>query len=360
MNQRSVAAIFSAPHQPLELKSIALPLLKEGEILVKNEYVTLCRSDLKTFNGERTEKTPCILGHEIVGRIHQLGDTDRTDSMGNLLKIGDRISWAIYASNPNGPLSSIGIPQKEADLFKYGHERLSDENTLNGGLSEYTLLRKYTPVAQISTDISAKVAALINCSVSTVAGALRLADESIKEHVIVSGAGMLGIMACSMLKSKGTAHISVIDTDAARAKRALDFGADRYFLSAQEAIDQLSLTQSAFPRASAVLEFSGSASAVSSSLALLQIGGKAIWVGATFPQKAVPIDAEWIIRNLITIKGLHNYNLKDFLSAIEFIEAHHLTYNFDALVHEFDGIHQVNEAFKYALNSAAYRVGIHL
>jgi alcohol dehydrogenase len=215
-------------------------------------------------------------------------------------------------------------------------------------------------VAQINSGVSAKVAALINCSVATVAGAVRLADERSKEHVIISGAGMLGIMACAMLKSKGTAHISVIDTDPSRASRALDFGADRFFLSAQEAIDQLSAAQSAVPKASAILEFSGSASAMSSSLALLKIGGKAVWVGATFPQKAVLVDAEWVIRNLITIKGLHNYNLEDFLSAIEFIEAHHLTYNFENLVHEFDGIHQVNKAFKYALNSAAYRVGIRL
>jgi len=61
-----------------------------------------------------------------------------------------------------------------------------------------------------------------------------------------------------------------------------------------------------------------------------------------------------------SIAKMIGYNLEDFLSAIEFIEKHHSSYNFEALVHEFDGIHQVNKAFTYALNSDAYRVGIRL
>jgi len=59
-------AVFYSPQEPLRLIDCDVPELKEMEILVRNEYATLCRSDLNTFSGKRTEKSPTILGHEIV------------------------------------------------------------------------------------------------------------------------------------------------------------------------------------------------------------------------------------------------------------------------------------------------------
>ena len=70
----SLSAVFSGANQPMSLNNIPIPSLKEGEILVKNEYVTLCKSDLHTFCGKRMEKTPTILGHEVVGIIEAFGE----------------------------------------------------------------------------------------------------------------------------------------------------------------------------------------------------------------------------------------------------------------------------------------------
>ena len=65
--------IFEKAGVPLTLKEVEIPALKTGEVLVRTECTTLCRSDLATYVGRRIEKTPTILGHEIVGRIAAFG-----------------------------------------------------------------------------------------------------------------------------------------------------------------------------------------------------------------------------------------------------------------------------------------------
>ena len=66
---KSIYARFETTGKKLELIQDVLPELKEGEILVKNTFTTLCRSDLYTYRGVRKEKSPTILGHEITGYI---------------------------------------------------------------------------------------------------------------------------------------------------------------------------------------------------------------------------------------------------------------------------------------------------
>ncbi len=43
----------------------------------------------------------------------------------------------------------MGIPQKGDGLFKYGHEQLTETNTLHGGLSEYCILRAHTAIIKL-------------------------------------------------------------------------------------------------------------------------------------------------------------------------------------------------------------------
>ncbi len=99
----STIAVFTAANTPLELKRVAIPDPGEGELLVKIKYATICRSDLSTYSGKRREKTPTILGHEAVGQIVKLGaKSPQKDWSGQPLSTGDRITWAIHASDPPG------------------------------------------------------------------------------------------------------------------------------------------------------------------------------------------------------------------------------------------------------------------
>jgi putative phosphonate catabolism associated alcohol dehydrogenase len=356
----SKTAVFSSPHHPLRMTQYEIPTLKTQEILVKNEYTTLCRSDLNTFSGKRREKCPTILGHEIVGRIVAMGeDAPQTDFRGTPLGLGDRVTWSIFASNPESELSRQGMPQKAEGLFKYGHEQITSDSTLHGGLSQYCILRPHTTIIKIDEVIPLPVAATINCAGATVAGALRLAENVQGKTVAVSGVGMLGIIACAMCRMNGAKRIIAMDTSEERLETAQSFGAHETRLVNRQ--DGSTTSESITLDSNIVdvlLEFSGRVEAMESTLALLAIGGKVLWVGATYPQPAVRIDAESIVRRLLTLKGLHNYNGQDLQTAVEFIETHHLAFPWDKLVCDRFTLDQAQEAFRYALESNPHRVGI--
>jgi putative phosphonate catabolism associated alcohol dehydrogenase len=352
----SRTAVFKEAGIPFEIIEVTIPELKSGEILIRNLYATLCRSDLYTFTGQRKEKSPTILGHEVTGLIEEFGPNALLyDERGTFLKVGDRVTWAIYASDPTSPLALNGIPQKSNNLFKYGHEKLTDESTLHGGLSEYTILRMNTPILKIGDNISNKFAATINCTVATVAGAVRLAGGLKGKSVGIIGVGMLGTIACAMCRIYGAESIIAFDIDRERLKNAERFGTDHTvnLLEANEYIDLL-------PKTDILLEFSGYPDTIEKSMDLLGIGGVAVWVGATFPQKDVQINAEKIVRNLHSIKGLHNYNNHDLVNAVNMIELHFSDFPFDEMVEAEFPLEKVNEAFQYAIEHNPYRVGINL
>ncbi|MBN8459522.1 MAG: zinc-binding dehydrogenase [Verrucomicrobia bacterium] len=359
----SRAAIFHGPNQPFTLVSVDVPEPREGEILVRNAYTTLCRSDLNTFCGKRTEKTPTILGHEIVGHIEEMGPgAPETDCRGNPLAVGDLVTWAIYASDPAAALSREGIPQKAPGLFKYGHERIEPGNHLHGGLADYCILRRHTPVIRITEAVPLHVLSLINCSVATMSGALRLAGPVEGRDVLVTGAGMLGVIGCAMCRSAGARHVIAVDVNDGRLDVAGKFGASVGLNAARDGGLTKESLAAALPggNVTVAIDLSGVPETMERMIDVLGIGGIAVLVGATHPQRALAIDAERLVRNLHTIRGLHNYNDRDFVAAVDFMERTHRDYPFADLVEDGHTLEGVNEAFDRGLNSGAFRIGIRM
>lgn len=363
----SKAAVFSQSGVPMSIIGIEIPPLNPGEILVRNEMATLCRSDIATYSGKRIEPAPTVLGHEVVGRIHRFGpDTSPSDLRGTPLQIGDRITWGIFASDPTSDMALRGMPQKGADRFKYGHERLTESQTLHGGLSQYIILRQYTAVMKIDEEVPLPVAAITNCAVATVAGAYRIAGSIQGRKVLVSGAGMLGILACAMARTAGAAWIGAIDIDPGRLEISKQFGADftrlspGYSAPSPPLSGSNSTASSADPSVDVVIEASGAPSSMEKTLKMLSIGGIAVWIGAVSPSRPVSICGEHVVRNLISIRGLHNYNIDDFRTAVEFMETYHRRFPIRELIHDRFTLDRIDEAFQYAIAENPYRVGVYL
>jgi putative phosphonate catabolism associated alcohol dehydrogenase len=363
MPNTSLMAVFHGPGRPLTFETVPVPPPREGEIIVRNEYAALCRSDLNTFTGKRAEKTPTILGHEIVGIIEVLGPgAPNRDCRGAELRVGDRITWAIYAADPGSRMARLGLPQKAPDLFKYGHEQLRAGQTLHGGLAEYCVLRRHTPVVRVSPSVPLPLAALINCSVATVAGSLRLAGDIRDRAVLVAGAGMLGVTACAMCRCKGAKFIVAIDVDESRLEAARRMGADSVVNLSRAGTDlrqTLAEVLQGEPPLVA-LDYSGVPETMEALISVMGIGATTVFVGATFPQRSLRINAEELIRKIHTIRGLHNYNEQDLVEAVAFIEAHHERFPFLGLIHDGYPLKYANDAFNFALNSGMHRVGIRL
>lgn len=346
--------VFEGYGQAMSLQEQNIPELKSGEILVKNLYTSICGSDLHTYCGLRQEKVPTVLGHEIVGEILAFSnDHPQTDHLGNQLSLGDHVTWSIFSSDPDSVMSKAGMPQKGTGLFKYGHAQVTEDDALHGGLSTHCVLKPGTAILGISKEIPLPVAAIINCAVATVAGAVRLAGEVKEKTILITGAGLLGMVCAAMCKDAGAKFIHVADINAERLEQALDFGANESHLLLDTSVKLPEGIDVAF-------DMSGSADAMENSLNTLAIGGTAVWIGAVFNTRKVQLDAESIVRRLVTIKGLHNYNFEDFVYAVEFIHKNHQVFPFEKVVSKEFSLLETNAAFEYAVKHKPLRVGIHL
>ena len=356
-NQEALAMVFEEVQQPFIRHQVRLPELQPGEVIVKIDYTTICTSDLHTFYGRRSSPSPSILGHEIIGTVVSVGPDGVSDYQGEALQIGDPVTWSVYAHDHTGTMARKGIPQKSPNLFKYGHEKLNGKGSLSGGFATHCHLRAGTDIFKLPGNLSPKEAAPLNCTHATIAGALRLAGDLKHKNVLVVGAGMLGLSACAMSREAGAQQVWVMDIQPDRLERSLAFGVNAPLdgmLSGEALKEKLSKEGGV----DVVIETSGVPTAMEKGIELLNIGGINIWVGAVYAQRDLAVNAEKIVRNILTIKGLHNYIPADLATAIHFLNHHHQKYPFDQLVGTEFSLPELDLAFAAAQDNGHYRVGI--
>ncbi|MDN5283833.1 MAG: hypothetical protein JWR38_107 [Mucilaginibacter sp.] len=347
------AVVFDGVGKPFRMVKGDVQVDHAISLIVKNRYTTLCGSDIHTFCGHRQEPDQVVLGHEIVGDILWLPPGQIvTDFRGEPVSVGDRITWSIFAVPPEVEASRPDIPQKSEQLFKYGHAPAMPGDLFNGGLADYCVLRPNTAFLKISPEIPLKVAATISCAHATVKGALRVAGDIAGKNVLIFGAGLLGISCVAMCKEAGAKWVGLIDNDEVRLTWGGKFGVDEIFTFSQKN------NNFPWPDADIVFDMTGHPEAMKAGIESLALGGCAVWIGAVFPAAPVPIDAQLIVRRVLAIKGLHNYNYDDFLSAAIFIENNHRKYPFEDLVEKEFTLNEVDDAFKYASESKPIRVGV--
>ncbi|REG90422.1 putative phosphonate catabolism associated alcohol dehydrogenase [Algoriphagus antarcticus] len=349
--------VFEEIEKPFRPLSVYLPALKQGEVIVEITYATICTSDLHSYFGRRGTPAPSVLGHEMLGRIVNLPQNEMLDFLGNPLKKGDLITWSVYAYDHTADMATKGIPQKSKSLFKYGHEQIQKNDVLSGGFATHCHLRNGTDIFRIPEGISQKEAAPLNCTHATIAGAIRLAGSVQDKNVMIIGAGMLGISACTMARFAGAKKVLAMDLNLQRIENIFRFGADMG-INASHSPEEIQKKILPIGGIDVVIETSGSTEAMERGLDLLNVGGISIWVGAVYSQRNVSICAESIVRRILTIKGLHNYKPEDLSYAIKFLKASHSTYPFDSLVGAEFQLKELDKAFTIAKESGSYRVGI--
>ena len=355
------AAVFTGPGEALRLESFPLPRPGSSQLLVRVRCSSICGSDLHTYQGHRQTPTPTILGHEILGEVIEVGPGPPVRTLdGKPVTVGDRISWSIAASCGRCFFCKHSLPQKCERLFKYGHERLRPEHRFNGGLAEVCHLIAGTPVVSVPEGLPDAVACPANCATATVMAAMRAGGGCQGEIVLIQGAGMLGLTACALARSRGASRIIVCDVVESRLKQAERFGAS-HCVNVAEGYGDLAGTVKELSRGRGVdlaLELSGAASAMRAAVPLLRTGGRYILVGAVFPSSPLSLDPERVVRGWLQIRGVHNYAPEDLRAAMTFLEQHHTRFPFSELLTRTFPLTEVSRAFQHAVASRALRVGI--
>ena len=122
------AMVLEKPRQPLVPRDVPKPKPRPEQLLVRVATCAVCRTDLHVVDGELPDpKLPLILGHQIAGRIEEIGGGVKGFSMGD--RVG--IPW-------------LGWTDGDCVYCRSNRENLCDRAkftgyTIDGGYAEFAV-----------------------------------------------------------------------------------------------------------------------------------------------------------------------------------------------------------------------------
>jgi putative phosphonate catabolism associated alcohol dehydrogenase len=333
------AALFDGPGRPFRIATLPRPALSPGECLVRTTLATVCGSDRHTVAGKRTAATPCVLGHEAVGVIDEIAGSIRSVD-GQPLRVGDRVVWSVAVHCGSCFFCTHGLPQKCVSLRKYGKEAADPQRGPSGCFASHVHLWPGTPIVRIPDSVPDAVAAPAMCAAATVAAALRVGGGIPSEgSVIVTGAGMLGLTAAAMCFKSNRA---IVDREPQRLAAAAAFGNPHPIRWPEDAEQLATLAPRGFDLA---LELTGANPMAELAVNSVRIGGTVVLAGAVYPTGNLSIDHQRIVRECMTIRGIHNYAPEDLVTAVNFLAAHQLQFPFAEMVAAPQSLERIDEVF---------------
>ena len=362
MSRVARAAVYEAPNAPFFIREYPLRTAEPGEVLVRVAMSTICRSDIHSYEGRRPNPTPCILGHEIIGVIEELGAAVGRDLRGDRLAVGDRVTWTEYfVAGSSFYRDVLDMPQKSPGLRKYGHDRADEDPHFTGGFAEYCYILPGTGILKLPTNLADEEAAPLNCGVATMVSVTEAAAIGMGDTVVIQGLGLLGLYGAAIAKSRGARLVIGLDNVPARLEMARRFGADITFDVAGTTIDELAGAVRTACRpdgADVVIEVCGVPDAIPAGLRMLRAGGRYTVAGFVNPNADVTIDANVLVRQCVTLRGIHNYHPRHLVQALSFVVANRGRFPFADIVDARFSLMELGEAFRKATERSVLRAAI--
>lgn len=362
MTRTARAAVYDAPNTPFVIRDIPLRDVRPDEVLVRVSMSTICRSDILSYQGLRPNPCPGILGHEIIGVIDQLGGEISRDMRGDALSSGDRITWTEYFHHGESYYRDVhNMPQKSDGVRKYGHDLVATDPHLLGGFAEYCYVVPGTGILKIPDELSDEEATPLNCGVATMISVVEATQIEMGDVVAIQGLGLLGLFGCAMTKSRGARLVIGLDSVRNRLEAAKKFGADVVIdISGRSEDDIVGEVRNLAPPdgVDAVIEVCGVPEVVTAGLKMLRIGGRYTLGGIVTPDANVTLDANMLVRNWITLRGIHNYHPRHLIQALDFVMANRERFPFKDIVDSTFKLDDLNEAFKRASERSVLRAAV--
>ncbi|HLZ08134.1 MAG TPA: zinc-binding dehydrogenase [Chloroflexota bacterium] len=251
----------------LEIRDIPEPVARPGHVVIEVIATGICGTDIHIQRGEYNCVPPVVLGHELVGRVADIG-SDVTS-----LTVGDRVITETYFRTCGRCRACL------AGQLNLCPERRSIGTHVNGGFTRYVLVPaiKVHRLPDSIDDISAALTEPLACCVH---GVLELAGVIPGDLAVLSGPGAIGLLSGQVAKSAG-ATLVVVGTkaDEGRLELARQLGADHTLVVGQDdifsAIDDLTGGLGA----DLTIEAAGAAPSVSQCLKLVRRGGTFCQIG---------------------------------------------------------------------------------
>ncbi|AIR97717.1 zinc-dependent alcohol dehydrogenase family protein [Streptomyces glaucescens] len=258
------------------------------QVVVEVAACGLCGTDLHILQGEFAPRLPIVPGHEFAGTVVGVG-TQVTE-----LSAGDRV-----AVDPS-------LYCHECRYCRTGHSNLCERwaaigVTTAGGAARYAVAPAANCV-RLPGHISTEDAALIEPLSCAVRG-YDVLRSRLGAHVLVYGAGTMGLMMLELAKRTGAASVDVVDVNPSRLETARRLGVS----AAATTPDELDRPQGW----DVVVDATGNAAAIQDGLDRVAKAGTFLQFGVADYATRVTIDPYRIYNQEITITGsmavLHSF-----------------------------------------------------
>lgn len=265
-------AAFITGSRALEIRELELPVPGPGEVRIRVEHVGICGSDLHYFlygeNSGFVVREPLIPGHELAGTV-------------DLDPAGTWLPGQAVTVHP----ARHGEPQPRWPEHPHlwpGGSYLGSASTwphTQGGMVQQVVVES-SSLRALPDGLDTRRAALAEPLAVALHGltvAQRLCRSSSPEsgirgaHVLITGAGPIGLLAIAAAQSRGAASVTVTDVLPGPLDRAHSAGADQVLDTSVQTLPASSWD--------VVLECSGAGPAVAAALEAVRPAGVIVQVG---------------------------------------------------------------------------------
>lgn len=296
-------AVFTGPKQ-VELRECPIPAVGEEDVLVKIEACAICTWEQRVYNGIKKVEFPFIGGHEMVGRIAELGaGVDRRQ-----WAVGDRVTVGVMLACGNCYYCKTGNTQS-CEYFDHSRHLKGLPEKGMGGFSEYLLvpprnLFKYGKITPEEATITEPVSCVLH-SVET-------ADVQFGDLVVVIGCGIMGLLHV-LLSTRRGAFVAVSDVNEERLALAKKLGAAYTINPSKEDLSERIGEISGGIGAQVVFDTTPIAAVAEDAIKCAGQMGKVVLYSSFYPDKPVQFSPDWLHKGAVRILGTANSNERDFV-----------------------------------------------
>ncbi len=343
-----LAAVMTAPRQPIELREFPRPDLPGGAVLLKTTRSEVCGTDVHLWHGRLAGVPyPIIPGHVAAGEVAAArGPIAGID--GSRIRVGDRVVF-FDVHRTCGRCRACTVhrtPTRCSSRRVYGITDSADEG-LFGGWAQAIYLEPGVAIARLPDGVSVDDYIGGGCGLLTAVHIAERAEIRLGDSVVVQGAGAVGLSAIALARIAGASLIVAIGAPHSRLAIARDMGADVTLdldATTSDERRQAVLDATFGEGADVVIEAAGSAEAISEGLDLARVGGRYVIAGHYTDAGDSSINAHrQINRKHLEIRGCWGSEARHFLRALSILERHP-SIPFRNIGARRYGLHQLNEA----------------
>lgn len=331
-NTKAYAATSAT--SPLASTQIKRRDLTEHDVQIEILFCGICHSDLHSVRNEWGGAIyPMVPGHEIVGRVTEVGSAVTKYKPGDLAAIGCMVD-----SDLTCPHCKVGLEQFcQNVILTYNSPDKHLGGVTYGGYSN-SIVADERFVLRVPDNLDLAGVAPLLCAGITTYSPLRHWGVTEGKKVGVVGLGGLGHMAVKFAHAFG-AHVVVFTTSPDKTEDALRLGADEVVVSRNA--DEMQKHASSFDF---ILDTVSAKHDINAYLNLLRLDGNITLVGA--PEKPLDVAAFSLIMARRSLSGSSIGGIAETQEMLDFCGKHNITADVEVIP-----IQKANEAYERLLKS---------